>query len=57
MLNLHLQQEPSGDPVEIMNVIKWVRPGNDFQPNFVISVRSDVNGASRLPVYSWALVS
>merc|ERR1712133_309546 len=48
-------QEPSGDPVEIMNVIKWVRPGNDFQPNFVISARSDVNGASRLPVYSWAL--
>lgn len=48
-------QEPSSNPDEIMNAIKLVRPGNDFQPNFVISARSDVNGASRIPLYSWAL--
>ena len=34
------QQEPSGDGAEIMNAIQHVRPGNMFEPNFVISARS-----------------
>ena len=68
---MSLQQEPSGDGAEIMNAIQHVRPGNMFEPNFVISARSgtithaqtptvisarsDVNGAGRLPLYSWVL--
>ena len=28
------QQEPSGDPTEITNVIRHVRPGNGFEPTF-----------------------
>ena len=37
---MSLQQEPSGDGAEIMNAIQHVRPGNMFEPNFVISARS-----------------
>ena len=50
------QQEPSADPEEIMNLIRYVRPGNNFEPAFPIFSRSDVNGAGRIPVYQWALV-
>jgi len=31
-----------------------VRPGNDFQPEFPLFARSDVNGENRLPLYQWA---
>jgi len=48
-------QEPSSNPDEIMNAIQHVRPGNGFQPNFVLAARADVNGENRLPLYSWAL--
>lgn len=72
-MTMSFQQEPSGDGAEIMNAIQHVRPGNMFEPNFMISarsghdytthaqtltlisVRSDVNGAGRLPLYSWVL--
>jgi len=48
-------QEPSGNPAEILNAIQHVRPGNNFQPEFTLFARADVNGQNRLPVYSWAL--
>jgi len=48
-------QEPSGDPTEIANVIRHVRPGNGFEPTFPLFARSDVNGATRIPLYQWAL--
>eukprot|EP00092_Neocalanus_flemingeri_P034135 GFUD01037122.1.p1 GENE.GFUD01037122.1~~GFUD01037122.1.p1 ORF type:complete len:103 (+),score=22.67 GFUD01037122.1:353-661(+) len=38
-----------------MNAMVHVRPGNGFQPSFDIFKRSDVNGASRIPLYSWIL--
>merc|ERR1712066_758234 len=47
-------QEPSGDPDEIANVIRWVRPGNDFSLGFPIFKRGEVNGANRHPLYSFA---
>ena len=34
-----------------------MRPGNNFQPEFTLFARADVNGQNRLSVYSWALVS
>ena len=52
----YVQQEPSGDGDEIMNAIRHVRPGNNFEPSFKVFGRSDVNGAARLDLYSWALV-
>ena len=39
-----------------MNAIRHVRPGNNFEPSFQVFGRSDVNGAARLDLYSWALV-
>ena len=38
-----------------MNAIRHVRPGNNFEPSFRVFGRSDVNGANRLELYSWAL--
>ena len=52
-----MQQEPSANPAEILNAIQHVRPGNNFQPDFTLFARADVNGQNRLPVYSWALVT
>ena len=49
------QQEPSGNGDEIMNAIRHVRPGNNFEPSFQVFGRSDVNGAARLDLYTWAL--
>ena len=39
-MTMSFQQEPSGDGAEIMNAIQHVRPGNMFEPNFMISARS-----------------
>ena len=39
-----------------MNAIRHVRPGNNFEPSFQVFGRSDVNGAARLDLYTWALV-
>jgi len=46
-------QEPSPDPEELVNVIRWVRPGGDFTANFPIFSRGEVNGEKRLPLYGW----
>ena len=51
------QQEPSGDPVEIANAIRWTRPGNDFSLQFPIFKRDQVNGEGRNPLYQFALVN
>jgi len=48
-------QEPSGDPEELINAVRHVRPGKGFNPNFPLFSRSDVNGENRIPLYSWAL--
>lgn len=53
---IYLQQEPSGDPDEIMNAMRYVRPGNDFEASFPQFSRCDVNGENRIPLYSWVLV-
>jgi hypothetical protein len=51
-----LQQEP-GTPEEIMNALKFVRPGGGFAPNFPLFAKSDINGENRLPLYAWATVN
>jgi len=45
-------QEP-GSPEEIMNAVKYVRPGGGFVPNFHMFAKTDVNGANRHPLYTW----
>lgn len=34
-----------------MNGIRYVRPGNDFQPNFPLFQKMDVNGDTEHPLY------
>jgi len=45
-------QEPGGND-EIMNCLKYVRPGNGFVPNFLLFSKSHVNGADANPIYQW----
>jgi glutathione peroxidase len=47
------QQEPGGTGDEIINGIKYVRPGNGFVPEFVMSKKIDVNGVKQHPLYSY----
>ena len=49
-------QEPGNDD-EIMNTLKYVRPGNGFVPEFTLFSKLEVNGASTDPLYSWMKVS
>ena len=51
-----LQQEPTDNPVELYNAIKYVRPGNGFVPKFPLTKRIDVNGVNEHPIYSFLKV-
>ena len=46
ILFFRLQQEPAWDGIELMNGVKYVRPGGGFVPNFPLTLKSDVNGAN-----------
>jgi len=45
-------QEP-GKESEILNGVKYVRPGGGFVPNFQMFAKIDVNGASESPLYTY----
>lgn len=45
-------QEP-GENSEIMNTLKYVRPGNGYVPNFPVMEKSDVNGQNEIPLYTY----
>jgi len=45
-------QEP-GDNDEILNCLKYVRPGNGFVPNFPLFQKIRVNGATQDPMWIW----
>lgn len=47
------QQEPGGTDAEILNGIRYVRPGDNFQPNMTLFRKIDVNGAKEHPLYSY----
>lgn len=44
--------EPGWTPQEIMNGIKYVRPGNGFEPAFRLFEKQNVNGAKENPIYT-----
>ena len=52
-----LQQEPGGTDAEILNGIRYVRPGDNFQPNMTLFRKIDVNGAKEHPLFSYLKVS
>jgi len=51
--NVFLHQEPAFDGVELLNGVKYVRPGNGFVPNFQMFWKIDVNGAKEHPLYTY----
>ncbi|XP_054288906.1 epididymal secretory glutathione peroxidase-like [Macrosteles quadrilineatus] len=46
-------QEPGANATEIMNGINHVRPGNNFQPNFQMFAKIDVNGENEHPLFTY----
>lgn len=55
--NQFLNQEPGANEKEIMNGLKWVRPGNGFVPNFPLFQKIRVNGAWEDPIYTYLKVT
>merc|ERR1712126_201025 len=51
--NQFLRQEPGANASEIFAVLKHVRPGDGFVPNFDMFAKSDVNGKNQNPIYKW----
>ncbi|KAL8568861.1 hypothetical protein ACOMHN_009681 [Nucella lapillus] len=46
------KQEP-GSESEILQAVKYVRPGGGFVPNFQMFAKIDVNGKSEVPLYTY----
>merc|ERR1711988_205084 len=51
--NQFLRQEPGANASEIYAVLKHVRPGDGFIPNFEMFAKSDVNGENENPIYTF----
>ncbi|KAK6642461.1 hypothetical protein RUM43_003963 [Polyplax serrata] len=47
------KQEPGSNVTEILNGVKYVRPGGGFIPNFPLCKKSDINGKDELPMYTF----
>ena len=52
-----VQQEPGDNGTEILNSLKYVRPGNGFEPNFELTEKIDVNGPNEHPLYTYLKVT
>ena len=50
-------QEPGANAREIMNGLKYVRPGGGFEPNFPLFQKIQVNGAQEDPIYTFVKVT
>jgi len=50
--NQFYYQEPGTEP-EILNGVKYVRPGNNFVPNFQLFAKIQVNGKDEHPLYTY----
>lgn len=46
-------QEPGDNGTEILNCLKYVRPGGGFEPNFELTEKIDVNGPDEHPLYTF----
>lgn len=45
-------QEPGANGEEIRNSLKYVRPGNSFEPDFDLFEKCDVNGANEIALFT-----
>lgn len=51
--NIFLYQEPGSNATEILNGVKYVRPGGGFEPNFQLFTKIEVNGAKEHVLYTY----
>ena len=51
-----MKQEPGDNGTEIMNSLKYVRPGDGFVPKFELTERTNVNGADEHPMFTYLKV-
>jgi len=51
--NQFLRQEPGANASEIFSVLRHVRPGDDFVPNFEMFAKTEVNGKNENPIYTF----
>lgn len=51
------QQEPGGSDLEILNGIRYVRPGDNFQPKMTLFQKTVVNGANQHPLFAYLKVT
>lgn len=51
--NQFYHQEPAWDGYDLMIGLEHVRPGSGFVPNFNLTEKIDVNGASEHPIYTY----
>jgi len=47
------KQEPGADAQEIMNGLKYVRPGNGYEPKYIYTKKIEVNGQNEDPLFSY----
>ena len=53
---LWFQQEPGADGTEILQGLKYVRPGGGYTPNFQMFSKIDVNGDEEDALYTYLKV-
>lgn len=46
-------QEQGRNGTEILNSLKYVRPGDGFEPNFTMLQKTEVNGEKEHPLYTY----
>jgi glutathione peroxidase len=49
-------QEPGANASEIYATLKYIRPGGGFVPNFDMFAKTDVNGKTENPIYTFLKV-
>lgn len=54
--NQFAHKEPGNDAEEIYNGLRYVRPGNGFEPKITLLEKRDVNGNKEDPLYNWLKV-
>jgi hypothetical protein len=55
-INFLLFQEPGANASEIYATLKYIRPGDGFVPNFPMFAKTDVNGKTENPIYTFLKV-
>lgn len=55
--NQFAHQEPGQTADEILNGLKYVRPGRGFEPHMALLKKRDVNGRNEDYMYTWLKVS